>query len=280
MSHLARPEPLPAVAAGATLNRRLTVLLVGVAALAAGCGLLRPQPPAPLTASAEVPPRFAVPTTRERMVALALQEWSLFGSPRAHFSVDGSIALQFSPATRATHELQPPMLARVFVYWYGTSRVPIVGRAGELRPWSAAFVSWLVRAAVLGGDVFPATLLHWDYIERFLDARADDLFATRDPAGHPPRVGDLVCNARDDGRPAWLGRVEGFGQLRRGPYHCEIVVATQPGSIDTIGGNVGDVVAMTRLATDAHGRLLPHPQRRWAAVLELRDPADSPSWIP
>jgi hypothetical protein len=161
----------------------------------------------------------------------------------------------------------------VLVYWYGVSRAPIVGPAGELRPWSAAFVSWLARSAGYVPEEFPATVLHWDYIERFLRPRPGDAFETRDPLRHAPKVGDLVCGARDGNVDA-AARASGylpFASLRRGAYHCDLVVAARPGELQTIGGNVSDVVALQRVPSASDGRLLPDPRRPWAAVVARRD---------
>jgi hypothetical protein len=206
------------------------------------------------------------------MVWLARQEWALFGSPEVLAQSRGEQRLVFPAATGQTHELHAPMLTRVLVYWYGTSSAPIVGNSGELRPWSAAFVSWLARGAGHSADEFPQTVLHWDYIERFMRPRASDSFETRDPARHAPRVGDLVCNGRG-GTVDGAARANGvlpFSGLRRGAYHCDLVVGTLPGEVQVIGGNVADVVAMTRLPVDADGRLLPDHRRPWAAVVARR----------
>lgn len=233
--------------------------LLALVALVAGCAV--PSRP-PLTASPDVGPNFDVPDARSRMVFLARQEWALFGRP---IVVEDGIAdpvLSFDDGG-ATHEVQAPMLSRVLMYWYAVSRQPIIGYQGELRPWSAAFISWLAQGAGLLPEEFPPTVLHWDYIERFLAANDGERFAARDPARYAPRVGDLVCNARE-------GNSGGFAALRRGPYHCDIVVDVRPGEIDAIGGNVGDVVALTRLPTDAQGLLAAHPRRPWAAVIEQR----------
>jgi hypothetical protein len=230
----------------------------------AGCTAVPPpKPPArpPLTALPDVPPNFLVPPLRDRMVYLARQEWTLFSRPTLVRGADGDAKLAFAPGVAESHEAQPPMLSRVLLYWYAVTREPIVGEEGELRPWSAAFVSWLVRSADLGGSDFPATVLHWDYIQRF---RSPGRFATRDPRSYAPRVGDLVCTARDE-------TIDGFDALRPGPYHCDLVVAAQPGAIEAIGGNLGDTVASTRFDTDARGLLLALPGRPWAAVLELRE---------
>jgi hypothetical protein len=244
----------------------------------AGCATPTPPPkvlerPAPLTPSPSVQPGFPVPNACERMVFLARQEWQLFGSPQVAAQGDPGGRLGFADPSAATHELHPPMLSRVLLYWYAVSRAPIVGNAGELRPWSAAFVSWLARSAGFTPDDFPATVLHWDYIERFMRPRPTDAFETRDPARHAPVVGDLVCNAR--GAPDAAARSTGlvpFGSLRRGAYHCDLVVAAQPGEVQVIGGNVSDVVALSRVPTTADGRLQPDPRRPWAAIVARRAP--------
>jgi hypothetical protein len=271
-------------------NARPIAMLVGVLVAAlAGCAAPRPEPraverPAPsLTATQNVAPAFPVPSACERMVFLARQEWALFGSPELASpgeapptNGNGAAAggrLSFADPTAPTHELHAPMLSRVLVYWYGVTRAPIVGASGELRPWSAAFVSWLARGAGLGGDEFPATVLHWDYIERFMRARPNDAFETRDAARASPRVGDLVCQAREGTvELAQRGGFVPYGALRRGAYHCDLVVGTRPGELHTIGGNVSDVVALSRVPVDADGRLLPDTRRPWAAVVARRGP--------
>jgi hypothetical protein len=258
-------------------NRRMPYAVAAIAVLAvatmAGCAVPGPRGAAPLTASAAVPPAFPVPGPRERMVMLARQEWALFGSPLVRIGVDGESRLEFPDPLATSHELQGPMLTRVLLYWYAVSRLPIVGADGGLRPWSAGFVSWLARSAGLAADDFPATVLHWDYIDRFMAGNRDDRFMTRDPARYAPRVGDLVCNARGaTARDAGPRRALDFAQLRRGQYHCELVVEAGAGSIRTIGGNVGDAVALTALPVDEQGLLLAAPRRPWAAVLENRSP--------
>jgi hypothetical protein len=264
------------------VNARAALAAAALAAALAGCASSGPAPraperPPPLTASS-VPPAFPVPGACERMVHLARQEWTLFGSPEVLAQPDGVSRVAFAGSGAPTHELHAPMLSRVLVYWYGVSRAPIVGTQGELRPWSAAFVSWLARGAGHSADEFPQTVLHWDYIERFARPRPGDAFETRDPLRHAPRVGDLVCHARDGSADA-AARASGylpFASLRRGAYHCDLVVAAQPGELQAIGGNVSDVVALTRLRTAQDGRLLPDPRRPWAAVVARRGAGCAP----
>jgi hypothetical protein len=246
-----------------TLYACLLVVAVG------GCAA---PGPAPLTPSPDITPNFAVPGTRERMVFLARQEWALFGRPVVTFDEAGEATLHVEDGGVASHEVQPAMLSRVLMYWYSVSRLPIVGEQGELRPWSAAFISWLARSAGLLPAQFPATVLHWDYIERFLEPREEDRFVARDPARYPPRVGDLVCVARSSAAaPDFAVEVDGFANLRRGPYHCDLVVATTSDGIEAIGGNVSDTLALVRLPVDARGLLRARPHASWAAVLQNRD---------
>jgi hypothetical protein len=243
--------------------RALVPALVLAFAVLAGCATHPPaETPPPLTPRPGVTPNFVVPDPTARMVHLAQQEWQLFGRPVAMRGGDGTLVVAFEGA--ATHEVQPPMLTRVLMYWYAVTRQPIVGEQGELRPWSAAFVSWLARGAGYTRDAFPSTVLHWDYIDASLAGRG--AFAVRDPLIHPPRVGDLVCAPR--------GFRADFTTLRRGPYHCDLVVAVRAEALDTIGGNVGDVVALTPFPVDPRGLLLPSPERPWAVVLTPRAPRD------
>lgn len=228
--------------------------------------------PAPLTPSPEITPNFAVPTARERMVYLARQEWMLFGRPVITYDAYAEPTLHFEDDGAATHEVQPPFLTRVLMYWYSVTRLPIVGNEGELRPWSAAFIAWVARGAGLAPAEFPDTVLHWDYIERFLEAREGDRFVTRDPGRYAPRAGDLVCVARSSRAvPGFADEVSGFAQLKRGPYHCDLVVGETSGEVEAIGGNLSDTVALERLPVDAHGLLMPRPHVSWAAVLQYRE---------
>lgn len=213
------------------------------------------------------------------MVTLARQEWGQFGHPVVQEDAAGRASLAFAPGVAPTHELQEPMLTRVLLYWYAVSRHPIIGPDGELRPWSAAFIAWLAAGAGYTPQEFPRTVLHWDYIERFLANGPDPTsgFVAHDPQLHAPHVGDLVCNARNDARrPDFTAQAESFATLQRGPYHCDLVVALRADHIEVIGGNVADTVSMTRLAIGPDGRLAPDSKRRWVTVIEHAAPAPLP----
>jgi len=227
---------------------RRAILIACAGLLAAGCAT-RPLGAPPLTPSAAVEPNFLVPDVRERMIFLARQEWTLFDRPVVVRDAAGVARLEFQGA--ATHEVQPALFSRVLLYWYAVTRLPIVGKQGELEPWSAAFISWLAKSAGLTPEEFPRTVLHWDYIERALAARDGARFVAHDPRAYAPRAGDLVCVSRSS-------EVASFAELRRGPYHCDLVVGAGAGEIDVVGGNVG-------------GLLTPRLDQPWVVVIEQRD---------
>ena len=57
-----------------------------------------------------------------------------------------------------------------------------------------------------------------------------------------------------------------------GSMHCDIVVATGPGVVEAVGGNVLDSVTRTRFPADASGYSSPPTRRRACLVRHLREP--------
>ncbi|MDM0014550.1 DUF2272 domain-containing protein [Variovorax sp. J22P168] len=137
-------------------------------------------------------------------------------------------------------------------------------------PWSAAFVSWLAREARLGPHEFAFSEAHADYAGAAWQAGIDEAagrgtaYALRacDLTRTPPRVGDLVCQAR--GSVSGLDSFERIGEalVRRGaaggalPMHCDVVVAVDEAGFDAVGGNVLQSVTSRRLAFAPGTRLL------------------------
>lgn len=137
-------------------------------------------------------------------------------------------------------------------------------------PWSAAFISWLAKQAGLADDEFVFSEAHVDYagaawqtgIEEAAGRptryamRACDLMRT------PPRVGDLVCQARGAG--ADYDTFEKIGDVLATrdtggdalPMHCDVVVGMDATGFDTVGGNVLQSVTRRRLDFAPGTRLL------------------------
>ncbi len=255
--------------------KRVLVLLAVLAV--AGCAAPPPATPPPLPYP---------PSARERLVRLALGEWQEWGC--AATGMPGAPLASCSPDAASRPEADPTNFPRVLAYWRAVPQADAAiprnrtlyarALAGEAVPlwaepfWSAAFISWLMVAAGLDTPEFAPDAAHSRYLDH-LDAQAAAHphlapFRPRDPALYPPEPGDLACFDRSR-RPlaSWAERAAERGQFR--PMHCDMVVASGPGVVELIGGNVTDRVTLDRQPADAGGRLRPE-QRRYLVIMENR----------
>jgi hypothetical protein len=267
------------------------VALVPLIGLLIGCGA---TPPAPgvqggTPADAHVPDfarRPYEPFNRTAAVALALREWRLFGSPVA--DEDPRDRPPIDPEQKP--ERLPGLWQRVGEYWWlgldagdpdrrwtgkhdGTGRVFPASEDDDFA-WSAAFISYVMRIAG-AGPRFPYAASHSVYIdaarEVSLGQRRDVALSAELPDRYAPDLGDLVCFGR--GADSGLR----FEDLPTGRFasHCAIVVATGPGALSVIGGNVDDAVALTHVPTTPDGMLAGtdgrsiDPRYPWAVVLRV-----------
>ena len=252
---------------GGRAVRRLAAIL-GLLAL---CGCATVDRGAPKAAGGPI----EIQDRRQRLVTLALQEWTLWGRPR--IDATGRTLGRPDPSastasTVARNEHEPDYTSRVLMYWFvlrGSDFAPqrALLADGSLTPWSAVFISFLMHAAGVPREVFPPSARHWDYIKRAHDFPDPSGFQALDATRAAPRVGDLICATR-----SWTaGVVTTFAQLAsdasRGTYHCDLVVRVSPGTLGAIGGNVRDAVTWTDVPLDAEGRLRPTAGRPWLVVL-------------
>jgi hypothetical protein len=110
--------------------------------------------------------------------------------------------------------------------------------------------------------------LHWDYIQHVLAADSDSTFVSHAINTYAPKPGDILCAPRGE---AFIQSIHNYNDLRRGAYHCDLVVAQRPGELDVIGGNVLDAVSMTHIKLDEAGKVLPTKSRPWALAIEQRN---------
>jgi hypothetical protein len=139
-------------------------------------------------------------------------------------------------------------------------------------PWSAAFISYLVKEAGFGPGEFAFSDSHSDYVGAALATSAAEQIGQQsahawracDLATTPPRPGDLICATRAS--TAGLARFETLAAAmaaRRSagqsfPMHCDLVVeadAGGDGGLALIGGNVAQSVTLTRMRLDGRGVL-------------------------
>lgn len=249
-------------------RRRWWLLVIGLTL--AACVQLPPDIPG--TAP------FDRATLAQKLAALALQEHERMGGALIDAG-GGLIRGGHAEAERErTGRSGEPAWLRVQGYWAavpgGWAERMRAGSVAEQRvrivdvPWSAAFISHLMRAAGLGSSEFQASASHHDYVRAAFAAGASEAqgvpthYAYRacDLARTAPRVGDLLCSTRgvdarrDDFEQVRAGLAEGALSM-----HCELVVQRDEAGIDAVGGNVLDTVTRRRLALapDGSGRLWP-----------------------
>lgn len=167
-----------------------------------------------------------------------------------------------------TRERDPRVLARLRDYWRTGvrrrfSRQQLGNRQFQSHhPWSAAFISWVMRRAGAGA-AFRYSAAHATYI---VASKANRLAGSANPfkayrvSERQPRPGDLVCRRR-------AGSGATYANIRRGmKTHCDIVVKVRPNSLIAIGGNVSNSVNRTRVRLDSRGFIR---DRRYFAVIRI-----------
>lgn len=143
-------------------------------------------------------------------------------------------------------------------YAMGNASYPGLGCRGFVidSPWSAAFVSWVMRRA--GVPRFTLSGGHFDYVRAARLDPANSPYQFLEPMSAIPAPGDLLCYVR-------TGRVHGHEGLARAidggvtglAMHCDIVVAANAGGDAKawlVGGNVQQAVTMRMFNLNAAGR--------------------------
>jgi hypothetical protein len=154
-------------------------------------------------------------------------------------------------------------------YWVtGTGIRPSESGWWSQRPWSAAFISWIMKKAG-AGDTFRYSPAHAVYIKAAKDHRlasSANPFKAYRISEVAPQAGDLVCKTR-------AGSGATYENIQPGhTTHCDIVTAVQPNRLTTIGGNVNNSVSRTFVTTNADGYIT---QPGYFAVIRLSTPAPS-----
>jgi hypothetical protein len=208
-----------------------------------------------------------------------------------------------------------PVWQRVALYWRDSGLIPqMSGYPGALdcgyanaptmssptcrafvidHPWSAAFVSYVMRKADVPG--FHGSASHFDYVrDAWLHPDASP-FQFLDPAQATPATGDMLCFVRMGAQVYGYAGLTAAIDANRGSLnmHCDIIAGVDAGKAYLIGGNVQQGVTMRLLAINRNGHFWSLPQRSsaepacspdseascnfnrqdWAALLKLKAPA-------
>lgn len=265
--------------------------LFGIAGLLAALAIPRSGAASP-GACTDIDPSTAT-TLGGRVSAIACRENALWYRP--FINLHGHLA-SMTLAEAETGLLQDgitPAWMRVVEYWRGSGLLwdmnPFPGAAACSRafhpdfgspdcraflvdrPWSAAFVSFvLVHAGVPG---FTPSARHIDYVRDAYLHPADSPFVFADPGAVEPAAGDVLCYARDltaTGHPGLQAWIQANPDATLA-MHCEIVVGSDhdgnAGAAYLVGGNVLQSVTLRMLVLNRTGRLWGPPR---GSVIDCR----------
>jgi hypothetical protein len=140
-------------------------------------------------------------------------------------------------------------------------------------PWSAAFVSYVMRRAQVPG--FTGSPSHVSYVRDAYRDPEHNAYLIANPVSSRPAPGDLLCFVRVSSRVYGFGALATLLSSSDGGLnmHCDIVTAVNPNNDRTaymIGGNVLDGVTMRMLRLTPGGQFADLPTRA------LGDPECSP----
>ncbi|WP_425148721.1 DUF2272 domain-containing protein [Deinococcus sp.] len=174
----------------------------------------------------------------------------------------------------ARSETDPKVRAALRGYW--SQGAGLSGSAADAAidtraPWSAAFISWIMRQAG-AGTLFRCAAAHTVYCAAAKSNRlrrdlANPFWLYR-PSERVPALGDLVCTGREGSGVSYDNVDDGHSRKS----HCDVVVEVQPERLVVMGGNVGNTVGRKIIRTDPRGLLLlDGRQSQYYAVLALRN---------
>lgn len=146
----------------------------------------------------------------------------------------------------------PPFFTFVGEMWKQVGEPNLDGRNRD-QPWSAAFISFIVRKA---GAAYAGFKFHEAHARYIHDSIVKREAGTPAPFWgfrlneHKVGLGDLVCQ--------WRVSKVTFDDARRTnefTSHCDVVVEVGPGFVRTLGGNVGHTVGFKTYDVDGNGFL-------------------------
>ena len=147
-------------------------------------------------------------------------------------------------------------------------------------PWSAVFVSWVMRTAG-AGVTFAYSPAHQGYIRAARNNRLNGVtsspFWAYRASEVAPQVGDIICAERLNSGATY----DNIGDPQLRATHGDIVTEVRPGSLRVIGGNVRQNVDAKTIRTLPDGRLaLDRDQVRFFAVVRCRGAVAGPQPAP
>ncbi len=230
---------------------------------------VKPQTAQFIAAAGHSPPFARIPYeafTRADAVAIAQQEWRLFGE---HVDDDPPAPGGYDPPPGDDPSRAPGHWERIGEYWWlsqdsdrresswtgmhDENGQQIDPSRADYFAWSAAFISYIMRTAG-AGPRFPYSPSHYVYIniakEMTLGNTSGWAVMAERVDDYAPLPGDLICYSRENFKLT-------YAKLPRRHFagHCDMVVAKDKTQISVIGGNVDHAVTMKHVPVTDDGRL-------------------------
>ncbi len=205
------------------------------------------------------------PTNRTALVAW--QEWTKFGRSTV---VYGGGANGYTNRDGVT-ERSEPLSSRVGDYW-GSCGHPEWNGHTKGRPWSGAFVSWVMGHSGVSQRDFPASGRHGGYLASLYDHEraGNGSFRLHAPNEYAPKAGDLVCTGTAGASWRYADPRMAHRRIDNTASHCDVVTDVRGGFVHAVGGNVKNSVTMSLYAVDGRGRLVSTATHPWMLVVENR----------
>ncbi len=204
----------------------------------------------------------------DRVAYTAWQEWTRFG--RSTVVYGGQVGGYVNRS--GVSERSEPLSSKIGDYW-GTCGHPGWNGRTSSKPWSGAFVAWVMSHSGISGADFPRDGRHGGYLAALYDRQQKGgraAFALRAPNEYAPKPGDLVCTGTAG--PTWRHADSRTARRRidSTANHCDVVTDVRGGYLQAIGGNVKNSVTMSLYPVDSRGRLAPVPGKTWFMIVEKR----------
>jgi hypothetical protein len=232
---------------------RLPALLL-LALLVASCGGGRG------TGYADRPPS-------DRVAYTAWQEWTRFDRSTVVYGGRAGGYVNRSGVS----ERSEPLASKIGDYWGSCGHPDWNGRTSK--PWSGAFVAWVMAHSGIPASEFPHDARHGAYLAALYDNEHRSrrpAFVLHTPNDYAPKPGDLVCSGTTG--PTWAHADSRTAKRRidSNASHCDIVTDVRGGYVQAVGGNVKNSVSMSLYPIDSRGRLAAVPGKTWFMVVEKR----------
>jgi hypothetical protein len=204
------------------------------------------------------------PTNRTALVAW--QEWTRFGRSTVVYGGHAGGYVNRS----GLNEHSEPLSSRVGDYWRSCGHPEWNGSTSG-RPWSGAFVSWVMRQS--GASGFPAAGRHGQYLATLYDREYrshSSAFLLHAPNEYAPKPGDLICNGTAGASWRYASAAMAHRRIDNTVSHCDVVTDVRGGFVQAVGGNVKSSVTMSLYPINRRGHLAPTPGKLWMMVVENR----------